>query len=155
MNDLHTRVFVEAPEPWEVVPLDGAELAVAAPETPGAYRPNVVVTITPTRGLLPFERVVVSAGHRLQELPEYVEIGHEAITLLGGPGYRFEGSYRHPELGTLFQALSVTVVPRGAVTEVVEITGSCSASEALTQVPVIRDIVASARTDLPGDTDAQ
>jgi len=56
-----------------------------------------------------------------------------------------EFAYRAEGAGSVVQVIAVTVVPTGEAADVVRITGTASADDYETSLPVIRGIVASAR----------
>ncbi|MDR2973602.1 MAG: hypothetical protein LBV00_02645 [Propionibacteriaceae bacterium] len=138
-------VSVDIPEGWVPLPEAGQLLALALPVAAGDFRPNVIVAVRRMVKGTALESTKQELTARAASLTEYASIGTEDRLVDGHPGYRMEGSFIHPQAGTLVQAIRLAVADRGPVEDLVQITGSVSGSQALTLWPTIRAIQDSLR----------
>lgn len=138
-------VTLPHPESWEVLPVPAALIALGKSGYPAnQFQPNVVVTNQ--RGIgTTLEEAAAATAEALTGSPEWEEAGRETIEGLGGHQvFRIEGAFRHPQAGTVYQAAVITVVERGPYTDLVQLVGSCSASQVADCLPEIRTILKDA-----------
>ena len=119
------------PEGWQPFPEAGQILAVVKKVPEGQFRPNVIVSLRRMRLNTAMRQAVSELQQRTATLHDYTSVGEQERLICGWPGYRTEGSFIDPTAGTLAQAIRLAVVNRGAVEDLVQITGTCHA----TQVP--------------------
>jgi hypothetical protein len=118
---------LERPDGWVALAGVGLPLALAAEVPNGQFRPNVLVT---TQRFGADHTVAASrteVNRRLKELPRFTETFREnSVEILGAPGMRVEGYFSDGKGGTLVQALRMCVIETGPVSDVVQITGTCT-----------------------------
>jgi hypothetical protein len=141
-------VGVSLPRPagWEVLTVAEALVAIGKSlEGAQEFQPNVVVTSRRAIGAT-LEETARATVEALQSAPDWEETGQEFRDAFGGGhrSFRIEGAFTHPQVGTLYQAALITVIQRGAYTDVVQAVGSCTAGQALECLPEIRDALQGA-----------
>lgn len=138
-------VSVTAPEGWEPLAALGPLLAVGkTPREERTFQPNVVVTSIRTLGVT-LEEAATTTVDSMRTSNEWAENGQAFVDGLGGrPCFRIEGAFSSPEAGTVYQAALTTVVPRGPFVDIVQVVGSCTASQVKECLPLIREMLASA-----------
>ena len=144
-------VGLDVPAGWEPLVLPDALVAVAETETEqqGPFRANVVVTVrrvaTTADGGAALSLAVEQNTAALEAAERWAELGSEYRTVLGLDGYRVEGAFVMPGVGTVFQALQLATIDHGAVADVIALTATCGADEGERLVPVLRAVLESAR----------
>ncbi|MDR2895273.1 MAG: LpqN/LpqT family lipoprotein [Propionibacteriaceae bacterium] len=133
-------VSIEAPEGWVPLPDVAQFVAISKLVPEGDFRPNVIVTVRRMRLGSAFELAKQELHQRAATLTDYKPIGEEDRVIAGYPGCRIEGSFIHPEAGTLVQAIRFAVVDRGPVEDLVQITASLTAAQVPDTLEVIRAI---------------
>lgn len=139
-------VSLSLPEGWQPITSPAVLLAVGAEPQEGQFRANVVVTATrfpPGLSLATATEMIVD---KFIGLPGLAEIGREGHTVLGQPGFRYEASYSDQRVGALVQVVHLTVFDRGVVTDLVQVTATCTGEQALSILPQLRAIADSAVT---------
>jgi hypothetical protein len=119
-------------------------LAAGAPVEEGIFRANVVVTASRMPAGFDVDTAAESVRARFADLPNVAEIGHERRTVLGHPGFRYEGAYSTDDGFTLVQLVHVAVFERGSMVDMVQLTATCSAGQALDILIDLREILDSA-----------
>ena len=141
-------VTLPRPEGWEVLAVPAALLALGrSGYAPEEFQPNVVVTTS--RGIgTTLDQAAAATVEALESSPGWEETGREIRDSFGGrPAFRMEGAFSHPQAGTLYQAVLITVVERGPFVDIVQVVGSCSASQVNDCLPAIRSIQQGATID--------
>ena len=142
-------VRLDVPAGWEPLVLPDALVAVAETEQQGPFRANVVVTVrrvaTTADGGAALSLAVEQNTAALEAAERWAELGSEYRTVLGLDGYRVEGAFVMPGVGTVFQALQLATIDHGAVADVIALTATCGADEGERLVPVLRAVLESAR----------
>ncbi|QOT15463.1 hypothetical protein [Paenarthrobacter sp. YJN-5] len=136
-------IAVDPPEGWTPRVVPDAVGALMGPAVPGSYVPNVVITVsrrTPDYGL---KDIAKSVDAFLSTLPDAVLLGTEPVVINGRDWHIREARYTHPDAGSLTQFTAVTVVQRDVTTDVVQLTGSCRASDDNQDLKAIYALVAS------------
>ncbi|MET4224129.1 LpqN/LpqT family lipoprotein [Oerskovia enterophila] len=141
------RVSIDCPEDWAPLPEVALPLALAKVVAPGEFRPNVIVVVSRTRKQFTLENAVSEVVTKLTGLAGYAELGREEREIAGHPGFRIEGAFTDAEGGTLVQAVRTTIVDRGPVVDLVQVTGSCSGAQAEQLLVEIRAIQESLRIE--------
>lgn len=136
-------VSFEMPEGWQPLVAPDTVLAIAAPEEPGVFRTNACISIGRVPGTRTIEQASAAVAAGLERAEQYAEVGREYREVAGLPGFRIEGSFLIPEIGTIFQAAHVAVLDHGAMTDTIVAVASVTASRAETEVPVLRGILDS------------
>lgn len=138
-------VTLPRPESWVVLPVAAALLALGKTSySAGEFQPNVVVTNRRGAGTT-LEEAAAATAEALVSSPDWEEVGRETQEGLGGRQvFRIEGAFRHPQAGTVYQAAVVTVVERGPFTDMMQIVGTCAASQTKDCLPEIRAILQGA-----------
>lgn len=134
-------VTLPRPEGWDVLAVPAALLALGRTDQgAGEFQPNVVVTTS--RGIgTTLEQAAAATVDALESSPGWEETGREFRDSFGDrPSFRIEGAFSHPQAGTLYQAVLITVIERGPFTDIVQVVGSCSASQVNDCLPAIRTI---------------
>lgn len=142
-------VAVDHPDDWQPLLADGAHLAVAERDAASVFRANVAVTVRrvltgasgPGSAL---ETAIQENTAALEAAERWAELGSEYRTVLGLDGYRIEGAFVMPQIGTVFQAVQLAVVEHDGFADVIGITGT-SGADRQELVPTIREVIASAR----------
>lgn len=140
----YPSVALDVPDDWEPLNAQGSLIAVAQRVEAGQFRPNVVVAISRFTGDYQLATAIEAVVRKFGEQKDISEIGREERTVLGVPGFRMEVSFSDERVGTLVQAIHLAVVRQGGVADLVQITGSCSASQAREIWPVVRSVLESA-----------
>lgn len=141
-------IALDHPSDWEPLVIPDVLVAVAESVQPGPFRSNVAVTTRrvvadDTTGLL--ESAIADVTSDLEAAERWAELGSEYRVVLGVDGYRVEGAFVMPSIGTVFQAVHVAVVQRGRIADVIGITATCGADEGERLVPTLRAVLDSAR----------
>lgn len=136
-------VSFEVPEGWQPLVAPNTVLAIAVPEEPGVFRTNACVSIGRTPGSRSIEEAAAAVAAGLEQAEQYAEVGREHREVAGLPGFRIEGSFLIPGIGTVFQAAHVAVLDHGGMTDTIVAVASVTASRAEAQVPVLRGILDS------------
>lgn len=132
-------VTVPVPEGWAGLAAVAPLLAVGrVPHEPGTFQANVVVTSKRTMGVT-LESAADATVESLASSPEWASTGQEFCEALGGrPCFRIEGAFSSDQAGTVYQAVLTTVVDRGPFVDIVQVVGSCTASQVDDCLPAIR-----------------
>jgi hypothetical protein len=138
---------LDLPDDWEAMFVPDTVLAAGAPPVPERFRTNVCISVTRTPGIRSLADAAASVTAGLEAAEQYAEVGRETRQVAGADGYRIEGSFLVDGVGTLFQAVHVAVIPRGAVTDTVTAVATATASAAHDDVPVLRTVLDSLRRD--------
>jgi len=121
---------LDHPDGWYPLPDVAQYLAVAKAVPDGQFRPNVIGSVQRMRKGTAMQQAIAELQQRTAGLRDYAHIGEEQLLISGWPGYRTEGSFIDPGAGTLVQAIRLAVVDRGPVEDLVQITGTCHATQA-------------------------
>jgi len=140
-----SAVSLEYPDEWQTLPDAAQCLAVVKGVPDGDFLPNVIVSVRRMRRGNAMQAAVAELRQRASVLQDYESIGEEEGSLDGYPSYRMEGSFIDESVGTLAQAIRLTVVDLGQVEDLVQITGTCSGKQVQDTWQQIRDIQASLR----------
>lgn len=138
-------VSIEIPDGWEPWPRHDAVIAAGRREWTGGFRPNMCVTTMRVEGGLSLAQAADVAWAEAERNLEFAAVGKEFTEGFGQDGFRFEYAFTMPDVGGLFQACTLTVVPHEAFTDVLYAVATCAGTQVETEVPVLRDLVASAR----------
>lgn len=93
------RVDIQLPDGWQSAGTDTPDYAYGAlvytgPEAQGAnYTPNIVALLSKLDGPADPDKLLQLAGGEMKNLPEFVPVGDEAVTVSGFPAYRIAGGY--------------------------------------------------------------
>ncbi|WP_167042824.1 LpqN/LpqT family lipoprotein [Salinibacterium sp. ZJ454] len=136
---------VDAPDGWSALVVENTVLAVGLPGEPGSFTPNVCVSVSRVPGIRSLDQSVESVVNGYEALADFAEIGRKSREVFDRPGFRIEGSFGMPGVGTVYQAAHLTVVPQGTVTHVINAVATCAAAQAAELVPVLRAILDSLR----------
>jgi hypothetical protein len=132
---------LEQPDGWVALAGVGLPLALAAEVTGSQFRPNVLVTVQRFGADYTVAAARTEVNRRLRELPRFTEtLREDAVEVLGAPGMRVEGYFADGKGGTLVQALRMCVLESGPVSDVVQITGTCTGPQTEAFFGIIRDI---------------
>lgn len=142
-------VSLDVPAGWEPFLVPAAEVAVTESEPRSPYRPNVVVTVARAAGAVGPEAALSQAVEdntaALEAADGWTEIGSEYRTVVGVDGFRIEGAFVIPGVGTVFQGVWLAAVASGSLVDVIAVTATCGADDGERLVPVLRQIAGSAR----------
>lgn len=136
----YPTVSLDYPDGWSPLPTPASPLAVVLDAEPGAFRANVVTAIARLDAGATLDQVRSTIVGTFEGLPGYAEVGREELEVDGRPGFRIEGSFSDPQAGTLVQAVRVALVEHDGVTDVVQLTGTCTAPQVETVFGDIRSI---------------
>lgn len=141
-------VTLTAVDGWQPLQAPQALLALGKVPTPeGEFQVNVALTNQRSVGTT-LEHAAQATIDALSASPEWEEAGQEFRDGFGGrPSFRIEGAFSHPQAGTVYQAALITVVENGPFVDMVQLVGTCTASQAAECVPQIRQILQSAVLD--------
>lgn len=139
-------VSVPVPEGWASLAAVAPLLAVGrVAHEPGTFQANLVVTSKRTLGIT-LDEAAEATAQSLRTSPEWAETGQEFCDALGGrPCFRIEGAFSSEQAGTVYQAALTTVVERGPFVDIVQVVGSCTASQVDDCLPAIRAMQQGAR----------
>ncbi len=139
----YPTVSVEHPETWSPVIVPTSPLALARSAAEGEFRPNVVAAFARVRGSATLQDVSADVIAKFMGLPGYEEVGRSEERAQGLAVFRIEGSFSDPRVGTLVQAVRMVLIPRGEVSDVVQVTGTCAGSQVEAVYGEIRSILGS------------
>lgn len=123
-------VSVECPNDWEPVPASGVLMAAAAPEVPGEFRPNIVVTWARLAADYTVERAFDDMIERYRvDKPDLEVVGTRETEVCGHPAMLCEVTFGSDDAGTLVQTSLALVVANGAVRDLMWVCGTCSATQ--------------------------
>ncbi len=123
-------IGIDIPDDWQGFTLAGAVLAAAAPEVPGEFRPNVVVSITRFDAGYQLSTAADAIAEKFAGLDDAHEIGRDVSTIGGVEWAHIESTFLDPRVGTLVQAAHLAVITHGPVADLVQVTGSVTGSQA-------------------------
>lgn len=139
-------ITVEIPDDWSAISVPGTILAAAAPEVPGEFRPNVVVSITRFGADYSLDVAANAVIEKFAGLEQAQEIGRDRVTVDGVEWVHIESTFVDPRVGTLVQAAHLAVIAHGPVADLVQVTGSVTGVQAKDGVlDILRTIQRSAR----------
>ena len=138
-------VTIEHPAEWSTRPVPGALIAVIDERQAETFAPNVIVGVTRVAGGHTLADEVASVAQYVTQLPEVAPVDNAPVDFGGRTWGVAEFAYRADGAGSIVQVIAVTVVEHGDAADVVRITGTAGADDYETALPVIRNIVASAR----------
>lgn len=131
---------VAAPDEWSAISASGVVLAIGREIEEGEFRPNLVVSVSRFAAGYQLATAIEAVSLKFASLPDMVEIGREERPVLSAPGFRLEASFTDARVGSLAQAIHIAVLDRGPVVDLVQITATASAAQAMTLWPEIREI---------------
>ena len=138
-------ISLDVPDDWQPIVVPGTILAVAAPEVPGVFRPNLVVSVTRFAADYSLELAENAVVEKFASLEEAHQIGHDRTTLGDLEWAHIESTFLDPRVGTLVQAAHLAVVVHDGVADLIQITGSVTGSQAKDGViGTLRDVQRSA-----------
>lgn len=141
----YPSITVEVPEDWQPISVPGTLMAVAAPEVPGEFRPNVVVSVTRFSADYSLDVAENAVVEKFAGLEEAHEIGRDRVTVADVEWAHIESAFLDPRVGTLVQSAHLAVVAHDGVADLIQVTGSVTGTQAKDGViAVIRDIQRSA-----------
>ncbi|WP_051196778.1 hypothetical protein [Jonesia quinghaiensis] len=123
----YPALSMNKPEGWVELAAVGLPLAIAADVPAKQFRPNVLVTMTRhgvDHSMEAAERDLASRLKRLTRFREESRVQDEAF---GGQRLTITGRFSSGRGEIIHQVVTVVVINRGYVYDVVEITGTCSA----------------------------
>lgn len=123
-------ISIDVPDDWQGLTLAGAVIAAAAPEVPGEFRPNVVVSVTRFDAGYALDTAEQAILQKFAGLEQAHEIGRDRVTVEGVEWAHIESTFLDPRAGTLVQAVHAAVVSHGRVADLVQITASVTGSQA-------------------------
>ncbi len=139
-------ITVEIPDDWSAISVPGTILAAAAPETPGEFRPNVVVSVTRFSADYALDVAANAVVEKFAGLEQAHELGRDRVTVDGVEWAHIESTFVDPRVGTLVQAAHLAVIANGPVADLVQVTGSVTGAQAKAGVlDTLRSIQRSAR----------
>jgi hypothetical protein len=141
----YPAIALDHPKGWGPTAGVGVVLAVGKRVMPKQFQPLVAVTIARFAPGYSLDDAVATVLASVAPLAQYQELGRAELEVLGGPGFRIEGAFVHPQVGGLVQAARITVVDHGSAVDLVQVTGTCTATQAKGTLKEIRAIQASAR----------
>jgi hypothetical protein len=136
----YPEISMDCPTGWQPMPDGRVTLAVIKDVPPGQFRPNVVVACSRLHPGQTLEQAIDEVSKTMSELDEYAEIGREQRLISGFPGFRLEGSFSDPSVGILVQAVRLAAIHQGPVTDLLQVTGTCSGAQAEQMWGQIRQI---------------
>lgn len=137
----YPQLSMVTPTGWVALAGVGLPLAAAREVPAGQFRPNVLVTVQRFGAGHTVADARKEADARFKDLPRFAEtLREDAAEVLGGTGLRVEGYFSDGKGGTLVQAVRMALLQRGAVCDVVQITGTCAGGQVDPAFGEIRDI---------------
>jgi len=115
-------------------------LAAGVPVPEGEFTPNVLVSIRRFPVGMGLGATIADMHARCLTLQEFALANEEDYDAHGYPGYRIAYAYIDPQVGTVLQSGRAYVVKHGDVEDVVQITSTCTAAQAETYVPQIKEL---------------
>ncbi|WP_440709059.1 LpqN/LpqT family lipoprotein [Herbiconiux sp. YIM B11900] len=140
-------IALTLPDDWHALSVSGAVLAAGKTVPAGEFRPNVVVAISRFGADYTLQTAIDAVIARVESIEGVVELVRESTPLLGHEGFRIEFSYPDARVGTLMQALRITVVENGPVVDLVQVTATTTGVQAKELWGEIREIQSSASSD--------
>jgi len=141
-------VRLDCPEGWVPLPEVALPLALAQVVPAGQFRPNVIVVVSRSRKPFTVRDAADEVVARLTGVDGFTEMGRQELEVGGLEGFRMEGAFPDASGGTLVQAVRTTVVDRGPVVDIVQVTGSCAGTQAATVLAEIRAIQESLQLEV-------
>lgn len=138
-------VSIDCPDGWVPLPEVALPIALARVAQAGEFRPNVIVVVSRSRKPFTVQQAADEVVSKLTGVEGFTEMGRQDIEVGGLPGFRIEGAFPDASGGTLVQAVRTTVVDRGPVVDLVQVTGSCAGHQAAQVLAEIRAIQESLR----------
>jgi len=123
-------IAIDVPDDWAAITVPCTIMAAAAPETPGEFRPNVVVSVTRFGADYSLDVAANAVIEKFAGLEQAHEIGRDRVTVGGLEWAHIESTFLDPRAGTLVQAAHLAVVVNGQVADLVQITGSVTGTQA-------------------------
>lgn len=120
----YPRLSVQTPTDWVALAAVGLPLAVAKTVDEGKFRPNVLVTIARFGAEYSPEAAIKALDAKLKKLPRYKEMSKVREPYLGGEGQHVVGRFAGAKGQMVRQSVSIAVINRGHVYDVLEITGT-------------------------------
>ena len=137
-------VSLDVPDDWHVLSTTAALLATAKEVAQGEFRPNVVVAISRFGTGYTLDTAIQSVIDKVGSIEGVAESGRDRPEVLGRAGFRIEFSYPDARAGTLIQAVRLALVSNGPALDLVQVTATATAAQAMEIWPEIRAIQASA-----------
>jgi hypothetical protein len=137
-------VSLDVPDDWHVLSTTAALLAAAKEVQQGEFRPNVVVSISRFGAGYTLDTAIESIIDKVGSIEGVAELGRDRPEVLGRAGFRIEFSYPDRRAGTLVQAVRLALVSNGPALDLVEVTATATAAQAVHLWNEIRTIQSSA-----------
>lgn len=131
---------VTLPEGWQAMPQTGFVLAAGGIVEPGAFTPNVLISINRHPHGAGLARTKAEIKARCSTLADFALANEHDYLAQGLPVYRIAFAYRDPRAGTLLQTGRTIVLDYGHVEDVIQITSSCTGDQAEKFAPEIQAI---------------
>ncbi|WP_435299357.1 hypothetical protein [Timonella sp. A28] len=144
------RIEIERPEGWNALAAVGLPLALAKDVPAGVFRPNVLVTLTRLGADHTVDQARKAFTAKTKALPRYKEESSHVVDREDCEGFTVEGRFAGGRGEIIHQIVTVMVINRGYVFDVVEITGTCSALTGDNGKKEIREILSSVHVDISG-----
>lgn len=145
----YPHLSLNAPKDWQALAAVGLPIAVAKEVPAGQFRPNILVTLARFGGDYNFAAARKGLDLKLKKLPRYRETERTEAPFLGGEGLHIAGRFTAAKGELIRQSVSIAVINRGHVFDVVEITATSTLVSGDNVVSEIQEIINSLSVTLP------
>ena len=145
----YPQLSLEVPTDWQALAAVGLPIAVAKEVPAGQFRPNVLVTVVRFGGDYNFAAARKALDQKLKKLPRYRETDRTESPFLGGEGLHISGRFAAAKGELIRQSVSIAVINRGHVFDVVEITATSTLVSGDNVEGEIQEIINSLSVTLP------
>jgi hypothetical protein len=145
------EISITVPDRWTAGPPAPALLTVLAPDEAGRFRANVVITTERLAAPIDFAAYSSGVRQRVAELESVQITLDKGVRLLERTAHIIQFSYRHPDAGTIAQAILTFPFDRGKVVDMFEIVGSAGADRIDTEFAQVDEIMRSFRPSPSAD----
>jgi hypothetical protein len=139
----YPKVTLTCPDDWAALPIPEVLVAASKQSPEGEFRPNVVVAVTRYSAGFQLGEAVAAVAAKLASLESHELVVDEEAEAAGYPAHRTEVTFSDPRVGTLAQAVYLVAVQNGGYVDLLQVTGSCSASQIEGTFGEIREILAT------------
>jgi hypothetical protein len=145
------EISITVPDGWSAGPPAPALLTALAPHHEDRFRANVVVTAERLSAPIDFPAYSSGVRQRVAEL-DSVQIAFDKLVQFSGrTAHIIQFTYRHPDVGTLAQAILTVPFERGQTLDMFEVVGSAGANRIDTDFAQVDEIMRSFTASAPAE----